>query len=1361
MSKRYIVLLSSIVLIASFVYIVINIFTSSEERIFKEFDEHQLYIAKDLGSDINDNINSICNTSYKVFSEIVNLDLDKESKFHKLFNLLSANYIEGIAIYNSNGKLISSTAGSDFPVTIINHLPNKNGYQIIRGRDNKAGKSFNNYFNLLFRIKNKVSYKNKAIEKSAHILDYKISSVKFLQYLLKKNNLNNSRNSHHSVWIIDNKGNVIIQEDHPDMAGNNFYKMNKSCFNCHKNNSYLNLSESTTEGSFRYSLKNRQEKTASFSTVNLDGTKWKIVVTTPSDEISQYISNVGLKTILLIAIFISFMLLISIYIVRLYQTHIKSQEELKHLNEKNKLLQQITESEEKYKELFENNPLPMWLFDSGSLKFLTVNNAAIQHYGFTKDEFLSMTLKDIRPKEEIPGFEKNLAQSENGVRTANPSVHKKKDGSTIIVEIISHPLPEKYGIKTRLVMAKDITEQYKLHYELTESEDRYKQLVEGSPDAICVVQNGIVVFINVASMQMLHAVNENEIIGQEFAKFLSLNGLEQTEQKLNSILNNSNNGLQETTFKTIDDIKITVETKSIKILYKGKPAVQIIARDITERKKSQEMINLLAHTVMSTDEGISITDLNNNILFVNKAFTKMYGYNQLEVIGKNIDIFRIHNNGEPTSGEIKSATIKKGWSGELINKKKDGSKIPIYLTTSAVLNEYGKPYALVGVMRDITERKLIRETLERSEKKYKKLFTEMKSGFALNEIILDEYGEPADYITLEINEAFESLLDSKAEDIIGKKVSSILPHEELKHWLNVFGPVATEGKSENYTMFSPVNNKHFEGIAYCPEKGKFAVIFNDITERINAEEQLKESEERYRTLFNISPDPIFVHQNNRILYANPSGIKLLGAKSFEELTKIKVLDFVHKDYRDIVTNRIKNIVENETLLPAIHEKFIKMDGSFVDVEVSGAPVIINGELAHLIVARDITERKSAEDELRKSEQKFRSIFENHSAVKLLIDPRTKNIVDANKAAEDYYGWTIEELKNMNLEQLNTISAEQISENDNKLEDKTYYEFRHKLKNGSIRDVEVYGSKLEIGGKVFLHSIIHDITERKLAEKELQNYKEGLEKLVDKRTKELDKANEKLKEDIRKLKEFEMMLKQALEKEKELSELKSRFISTASHEFRTPLTAILSSTELIQRYGHKWNAEKINDHLKRIQSSITNLTKLLDDVLTISRSDSGRILFNPELTDLPVLCYEIIQEINTFVNGNQELDFRYMIKEKTFYLDAKLLHFILTNLLSNAIKYSPGGGRITFLVIDDGDSINFTVKDEGIGIPEEDRKHLFEPFYRCNNVGEIAGTGLGLSIVKRSVELHKGRISCDSQTGKGTIFIINIPKKIEK
>ena len=250
-------------------------------------------------------------------------------------------------------------------------------------------------------------------------------------------------------------------------------------------------------------------------------------------------------------------------------------------------------------------------------------------------------------------------------------------------------------------------------------------------------------------------------------------------------------------------------------------------------------------------------------------------------------------------------------------------------------------------------------------------------------------------------------------------------------------------------------------------------------------------------------------------------------------------------------------------------------------------------------------------------------------------------------------------------------------------------------------------------------------------------------------------------DITKRKQAEAELHGALEKEKQLNELKSRFISMASHEFRTPLTTILGSAELLKHYSHKWTEEKKIVHFERIYSNVQHIAQLLDDILLIGQVEAGKLEFNPEPLDVVQFCSSLVEELQLSASSEHPIVFTCQFSGSEGCLDEKLLRHILSNLLINAIKYSPTNSTVNFELICQKDWAIFQIQDSGIGIPIEDQERLFESFHRAKNVGNIPGTGLGLAIVKRSVDLHGGKITVKSEVGVGTTFTVTIPLITER
>ena len=245
-------------------------------------------------------------------------------------------------------------------------------------------------------------------------------------------------------------------------------------------------------------------------------------------------------------------------------------------------------------------------------------------------------------------------------------------------------------------------------------------------------------------------------------------------------------------------------------------------------------------------------------------------------------------------------------------------------------------------------------------------------------------------------------------------------------------------------------------------------------------------------------------------------------------------------------------------------------------------------------------------------------------------------------------------------------------------------------------------------------------------------------------------------DITERKRIEEGLRTALEREKELNQLKSRFVSMVSHEFRTPLSTIQSSAELVHHYSERMTDERKSEHLARIESQVKHLALLLDEILSYSKAQTIGVEFNPSLIELEPFCENLISAAQINAPGRILVLKPNSTRCQSVFIDSKLIGQVITNLLGNALKYSPNGTSVEFYVACDYNLLTFRVTDHGIGIPEEDRKRLFEAFHRASNVGGIPGTGLGLAIVKQAVDAHQGSIIVESQVGKGTSFIVTIP-----
>lgn len=407
--------------------------------------------------------------------------------------------------------------------------------------------------------------------------------------------------------------------------------------------------------------------------------------------------------------------------------------------------------------------------------------------------------------------------------------------------------------------------------------------------------------------------------------------------------------------------------------------------------------------------------------------------------------------------------------------------------------------------------------------------------------------------------------------------------------------------------------------------------------------------------------------------------------------------------------------------------------------------------------------KSEQDHNLENESRLKAIIETAIDGIITIDQRGM-VESMNAAAGRIFDYQPEEVIGQNIKLL-------MPEPDRSMHDSYIHNYQQsgvkkiigigrevsgRKKNGEVFPFLLSVSEVVLGDKIIYTGIIHDISELKEVEKAYKKLNSELEERVQQRTSELFSAIKKLKETNARQKKAEAEVRIALEKEKELNELKSRFVTLASHEFRTPLSTILSSVSLIGRYIEKGNPEKSDKHIHRIKTSVANLTGILNDFLSLSKLEEGIITNHPSEFNLKELCSEIFEEMKAVLKKTQKLSLKYDGPQKV-YIDRNILKNILLNLISNSIKYSDKG-KIELEVTDSTHILIFTIRDEGIGIPEEEQQFLFTRFFRAKNAGNIQGTGLGLNIVKRYVELLEGTINVESKLEQGTTFIIDLPKQ---
>jgi len=409
-----------------------------------------------------------------------------------------------------------------------------------------------------------------------------------------------------------------------------------------------------------------------------------------------------------------------------------------------------------------------------------------------------------------------------------------------------------------------------------------------------------------------------------------------------------------------------------------------------------------------------------------------------------------------------------------------------------------------------------------------------------------------------------------------------------------------------------------------------------------------------------------------------------------------------------------------------------------------------------------------------------NFFENKNILSLLFQAASEGIIvvnssqiviAANIAAEAMFGYQEGELLHQHLDRLIPKDYHHIHHKhvDQFIDQSEKRQMGHGRdlygvrKDGSLFPVEAGLNPFEINGSRYVMSLVIDITVRKETQRQIRELNVELEQKIELRTRELSDSVDELKnlnldleEEIHRRKEAEEKIKDALQKEKELNELKTKFLSLVSHEFKTPLSGILTSATLAEKYTKEDQQNKRGKHLVTIRNKVHYLNNILNDFLSIERLDSGRGQYKYSKFGLKRLINEVIYNANITLKDGQEISYPRDIEDVELYMDEKILELILSNLLGNAIKYSPENTSIQFMGDFNHNFIVFKIKDQGRGIPEKDQKHIFERYFRAENALLDQGTGIGLNIAKTHLENLGGTISFTSEENTGTTFTIEVP-----
>ncbi len=775
----------------------------------------------------------------------------------------------------------------------------------------------------------------------------------------------------------------------------------------------------------------------------------------------------------------------------------------------------------------------------------------------------------------------------------------------------------------------------------------------------------------------------------------------------------------------------------------------------------------------------------------------------------------------------------------------------------------GQPFELI-TLQDVEERRKIELALEHHETTYRQAIEGSLDGFYLLQNIYDDTHQLVDFSFADMSGMGEALLPTSREELIGKSISEAFPINRTGGFVNRYKQVFEIGQvlDEDFWLPRADGSRHWYHHQVVPVPSGVAIFMRDITERKLIEDAHRESELRYRALFNQSNDGVgLIGLNGTHILANQQLASMFGYRP-EEMVGMKAVDFVPPHEQEGTLDVIATLTSGGHV-PLYERVFRRKGGTEFLAEVNVALVRdTEGNPLYLqTIIRDISKRKAIETALRESEERYRIISELISdyafAIRIEPDGALKGewLTDSFTRITGYSLNTMETLPGnwlfhpgdrarVDEDTLRAVHGEPVSG-----------EYRLITRSGEVRWVHIFRKPVrdDQGQVIRYYGAAHDITQRKRSEEELRNNEEKYRLLAENATdmiarhemdgrftyvssvirsmlgyepeelighslleymhpddyengmyflEALQETSEPITFSCRMIKQggdfvwFEITaktmfgsggttvkefisvsrdisqrkqidailmdqerLRLELQQEQELNQAKTNLMRTISHEFRTPLSVIMTSTDFLDQYAYHLSLEQRQDRLRTIRVQVERMGEMLDDISFVMQGSLQRMSAHPAQMNLETFCREIVEEIQSTIGQKHEFVFITDGQLQSALADKALIRRIVGNLLSNAVKYSPENPLITLSLARQDDDAVIRISDQGLGISAEEQKHIFEAFYRGHQVlNTISGTGLGLSIVKDCVDLHGGTITVESQPGQGTTFTVTLPQK---
>ncbi|HUT92437.1 MAG TPA: PAS domain S-box protein [Thermoguttaceae bacterium] len=737
-----------------------------------------------------------------------------------------------------------------------------------------------------------------------------------------------------------------------------------------------------------------------------------------------------------------------------------------------------------------------------------------------------------------------------------------------------------------------------------------------------------------------------------------------------------------------------------------------VARDLTDRKRAEEELrqseSRLKAIFRAAPTGIGLV-CNRVIREANDRLCEMVGYSREELLDEPVRMLYPSDEDYEYVGREKCAQIRQRGTGtvETHLRRKDGTVIDVLLSSSP-LDPDDLAIGVTFTALDITDRKRAEEALCESESCYRSLYLAVREGVCLHEVVYAESGKAVDYRILDVNPAYEAITGLSREKTIGALASELYGTGSAP-FLDVYAEVAETGKPARFDVYWEPMRKHFRIAAFSPGPRRFATVFTDVTEAKRAEQSLRDSEERFRVLFEDAPDPIYLN--------DLEGMFIDGNRAAEEITGYRKEELVGKNLMTAgllvpsdSPKAAERLAGNAAGRPTGPDEFtlIRKDGGRVSVEIRTFRVKIGAQDVVLGIARDVTERKRAEEALRESQQRFRDLAELLPQTVFETDLQGR-LTFVNREALKTFGFSEEESRT-SINALDMLAPHERDRGRRNIEQvlrgepSRGNEYLARRKDGSLFPVVISSAPIVRNGRpAGLRGIIVDITERKRAEEAQKLAATG------------------------------------------------RMAARVAHEINNPLAGIKNSFLLLKDAVPRDHPDY--DLVGRIEKEIDRIANIVRQMYR---------LHSPDQEPPHAICVgETIREVVLMLQPSwREYDVRVDVNAPSPALSARIpegsLRQVLYNLVENAIEASPQGGVVKIHAVRTEENIKISISDEGVGIPRELQERVFEPFFSTKRGPGTCGMGLGLSIVRDIVDTLRGTITLQSTPSRGTTFDVVLP-----